>query len=107
MFEYLMTEEGRNAYAKQSENIQVIADALMGKRSIKINLDTVGPLYFTKGRDERDIKMTAGMLAMRAQKLSNQNLKLIKVEGNMCEIENLSAPDPNQWQITDVEFTVE
>lgn len=43
----------------------------------------------------------------RIQKLNNQKLKLIKVEGNMCEIENLSAPDPNKWEITDVEFIVE
>lgn len=107
MFEYLMTEEGRNAYAKQSENIQVIADALIGKRSIKINLDTVGPLYFTKGWDNHVIYAKARDLVARIQKLNNQKLKLVKVEGSMCEIESLVEPDPNHWEITDVEFTVE
>lgn len=107
MFEYLMTEEGRNAYAKQSENIQVIADALIGKRSIKINLDTVGPLYFTKGWDNHVIYAKAIDLVARIQKLNNQKLKLVKVDGNILEIENLTTNKTEKWKITDVEFIVE
>ncbi|AAP49924.1 hypothetical protein CPTT1_002 [Escherichia phage T1] len=102
-----LTEAEKQAQAKQTENIQVIADALIGKRSIKINLDTVGQSFFTKGLDKYVINVKARDLVARIQKLNNQKLKLIKVEGNMCEIENLSAPDPNKWEITDVEFIVE
>lgn len=102
-----LTEAENQTFDKQKENTRKIADALIGKRSIKINLDTVGPSYFTKGIDERSVESAARYLVSRIQGVHKQNLKLIKVEGNMCEIENLSAPDPNQWQITDVEFIVE
>lgn len=102
-----LTEEEKKIIDKQKENTKKIADALIGKRSIKINLDTVGPLYFTKGVDNHIVRLNAGRLMGKLRKLSDQKLKLVKVEGNMCEIENLSAPDTNQWQITDVEFIVE
>ena len=107
MFEHVTTEYGRKAHNKQNENINKIADALIGKRSIKVNLDTVGPLYFTKGLNERVVRLNAGMLTSKLRELSGQELKFIKVEGNILEIENLRAPDPNQWQTTDVEFIVE
>lgn len=107
MFEHVTTEEGRYAYAKQNANIQVIADALIGKRSIKINLDTVGPMYFTKGVDKRTINEKARYLVMRMQKENNQKLKLVKVEGNMCEVENLSIPRMEEWTPVNVEFIVE
>lgn len=107
MFEHVTTEEGRYAYEKQNANIQVIADALIGKRSIKINLDTVGPMYFTKGVDKRTINEKARYLVMRMQKVNNQKLKLVNVEGNMCEVENLSIPRMEEWTPVNVEFIVE
>lgn len=107
MFKSVMTEELRYAYGKQNENIQAIADALIGKRSIKINLDTVGPMYFTKGVDKHSISEKARYLVMRMQKASDQKLKLVKVEGNMCEVENLSTPKLEEWKPVDVEFIVE
>lgn len=106
MFEPL-TKAEKQAYAKQRENIQVIADALIGKRSIKINLDTVGPMYFTKGVDKRTINEKARYLVMRMQRVNNQKLKLVKVEGNMCEVENLSIPRMEEWTPVNVEFIVE
>lgn len=102
-----LTEEGRKVIGKQKENIKKIADALIGKRSIKINLDTVGPGYFTKGFDESVVRLNAGMLVGKLRELSGQDLKFLKVDGNILEIENLTTPKTEVWKITDVEFTVE
>ncbi|HCQ2951026.1 TPA: hypothetical protein OHP52_001746 [Escherichia coli] len=102
-----LTEEERKAIGKQKENIKKIADALIGKRSIKINLDTVGPRYFTKGFDGSVVRLNAGMLVGKLREISGQDLKFLKVEGNILEIENLTTPKTEKWKITDVEFTVE
>lgn len=103
----LLTEAEKQAFRKQNENIKKIADALIGKRSIKINLDTVGPMYFTKGVDNHIVRLNAGRLMGKLRKLSDQKLKLVKVEGNMCEVENLSTPKLEEWKLVDVEFIVE
>lgn len=102
-----LTEEEKKIIDKQKENTKKIADALIGKRSIKINIDTVGPGYFTKGLDERIVRLNAGMLVSKLRELSGQDLKFLKVEGSILEIENLTTPKPMEWQITDVEFIVE
>lgn len=100
-----LTEEEKQAIDKQKENTRKIADALIGKKLIKINLDTVGPGYFTKGADKKAVESAARNLASRVRSIHKQNIKLVKVEGNMCELENVTEPE--EWKITDVEFIVE
>lgn len=100
-----LTEEEKKAIDKQNENTRKIADALIGKKLIKINLDTVGPGYFTKGADKKIIESTVRNLVSRVRSIHKQNIKLVKVEVNMCELENVAEPE--KWKITDVEFIVE
>lgn len=100
-----LTEEEKKMIDKQNENTKKIADALIGKKLIKVNLDTVGPGYFTKGADKKAVESAARNLVSRVRSIHKQNIKLVKVEGNMCELENVAEPE--KWKITDVEFIVE
>lgn len=100
-----LTEEEKKMIDKQNENTKKIADALIGKKLIKVNLDTVGPGYLTKGADKKAVESEARSLVSRVRSIHKQNIKLVKVEGNMCELENVAEPE--KWKITDVEFIVE
>lgn len=105
MFDPKVMERRKLESEKQEENIKKIADAVTGKKLIKVNLNTIGPAYDARGLSKKEASVKVLRLIHEIKNQYKITLKMKSLEVPYCELVNITEPEG--WEITDVEFIVE
>lgn len=105
IFDPKVMERRKLESEKQEENIKKIADAVTGKKLIKVNLNTIGPTYDVSGLGKKEASVKVLRLIHEIKNQYKITLKMKSLEVPHCELVNITEPEG--WKITDVEFIVE
>ncbi|WPJ69989.1 hypothetical protein [Escherichia phage vB_EcoS_ULIM2] len=105
MFDPKVMERRKLESEKQEENIKKIADAVTGKKLIKVNLNTIGSAYDVRGLGKKEASVKVLRLIHEIKNQYKITLKMKSLEVPHCELVNITEPEG--WEITDVEFIVE
>lgn len=105
IFDPKVMERRKLETEKQDENIKKIADAVTGKKLIKVNLNTIGPAYEVREQGKKEASVKVLRLIHEIKNQYKIILKMKNLDLPYCELENITEPD--WWKITDVEFIVE
>lgn len=105
VFDPKVMERRKLESEKQEENIKKIADAVTGKKLIKVNLNTIGPTYDVRGLSKKEASVKVLRLIHEIKNQYKITLKMKSLEVPHCELVNIMEPEG--WEITDVEFIVE